>query len=71
MIRVMRIPHINIKKKRLTKVWSQNSFILVHVVAMYNALQAVLGFLCCYVLRHFPDIHTRINAFAAYNGMVR
>ena len=67
MIRVMRIPHISTKRKLLTEAGSPN--ILVHVVATYDAFQTVLGFLCCYVLRHLPDIHAR-DVFAAYNRMV-
>ena len=57
------------KRKPLTKAGSPN--ILVHVVATYNAFQAVLGFLCRHVLRCVLDIHARVDAFAAYNGMVR
>ena len=68
MIRVVHIPHIGMKRKLLTKAGSAN--ILVHVVATYDAFQAVLGFLCCHVLR-LPDVHARVDAFAAYNGMVR
>ena len=64
----MRIPHIDTKRKPLTEAGSPN--ILVHVVAMCNAFQAVLGFLCCHVLR-LPDIHTHVDAFAAYNRMVQ
>ena len=64
----MRIPHINMKRKPLTKAGSPN--VLVHVVATYDAFQAALGFLCCHML-HLPDVHARVDAFAAYNGMVR
>ena len=45
-------------------------FILVHMVATYDAFQAVLGFLCHHVLC-LPDVHVHVDAFAAYNGMVR
>ena len=44
--------------------------ILVLVVAIYDAFQAVLGFfLCLHVLR-LPDVHARVYAFSVYNGMV-
>ena len=64
----MHIPHIGTKRKPPTKAGNPN--ILVHMVAMYNASQAVLGFMCCLVL-HLPDVHARIDAFAAHNGIVR
>ena len=67
MIRLVRIPHIGMKRKLLTKAGSPN--ILVHVVTAYNAFQAVLGFLCHHVL-HLPDVDTCVDVFAAYNGMV-
>ena len=67
-IRVVHIPHIDTKRKLLTKAGSTN--ILVHVVATYDAFQAVLGFLCRHVLRCVLDVHACIDAFAAYNGMV-
>ena len=67
-IRFIRISHIGTKRKLLTEAGSPN--ILVHVVAMYDAFQAVLGVLCCHVL-HLPDVHTRVDEFAAYNGVVR
>ena len=66
MIRVVHIPHIGTKKKPLTKAGSPN--ILVHVVATYDAFQAVLGFLCHNVLRCLLDVHTHVDA---YNRMVR
>ena len=69
MIRVVHIPHIGTKRKPLTKAGSPN--ILVHVVATYDAFQAVLGFLCRHVLGCLPDVHSRTDAFAAYNGMIR
>ena len=68
-IRFVRIPHIETKRKPLTKVGSPN--IIVHmVVAMYDTLQAVLGFLCRLVL-HLSDVHAHVDAFAAFNGMVQ
>ena len=69
MIRLVRIPHIDTKRKPLTKARSPN--ILVHVVATYDALRAVLSFLCCHVLRCLLDVHARIDTFAAYNRMIR
>ena len=53
MIRVMHIPysliaHVGTKRKPLTKAGSSN--ILVHMVATYDAIQDVLGFLCRRVL---------------------
>ena len=68
MIQLIRIPHIGTKKKTLTKAGSRN--ILVHVVATYDAFQAVLGFLCRHVL-HLLDIHARVETFAVYKEMVR
>ena len=56
------------KRKPLTEAGSPN--ILAHVVATYDAFHAVLGFLCHHVLR-LPEVHTRDDAFAAYNGTVR
>ena len=67
MIRFVHIPHIGTKRKTLINEGSPN--ILVRVVAMYDAFQAVLGFLCHLVL-HFPDVLARVDAFATYNGMV-
>ena len=66
MMRLVRIPHIDVKRKPLTKAGRPN--ILVHVVAMYDAFQAILGFLCRRVLRCVFDVHTRVDAF---NGMIR
>ena len=51
MIRFVCIPHIGTKRKPLTK--AGNLDILVHVVATYDASQAVLNFLC-HVLRTSP-----------------
>ena len=56
------VPHIGTKRKPLTKAGSPN--ILVYVATTYDAFQAVLGFLCCHV-QHFPDVHARVDAFAA------
>ena len=56
----MCILHIGTKRKLLTKAGSPN--ILVHVVALYDA---VLGFLCCRVLCP-PDVHTRVSVFAVH-----
>ena len=56
-IRFMHIPHIGMKRKLLTE-------------AGRSDFQAVLGFLCCHVL-HLPDVHTRIDAFTAYNVTVQ
>ena len=69
MIRVVRIPHIITKRKPLTKAGSTN--VLVHVVATYDAFQAVLSFLCHHVLGCLLDIHAHIDGFASYNGMIR
>ena len=66
MMRLVRIPHIDTKRKPLTK--AGRPIILVHVVAMYDAFQAVLGFLCRRVLQCVLDVHTRVDAF---NGMIR
>ena len=66
MIRVVRIPLIDMKRKPLTKARSSN--ILVHMVATYDAFQAVLGFLCRLVLGCLLDVHAHVDAFAAYNG---
>ena len=55
-------------RKLLTKAGSPT--ILVHVVATYNAFQAVLGFLCCHVL-HLPNVHAHVDTFAEYNIMVQ
>ena len=68
-IQVVRIPHIVMKRKPLTKAGSTN--ILVHVVATYDAFQAVLGFLCCRVLGCLLDVHARADAFAVYNRVIR
>ena len=54
MIRVVRIPHIGTKREPLTKAASPNK--LVHVVATYDAFQAVLGFLCRHVLGCLLDV---------------
>ena len=54
MMRFVHTPYIGTKRNPLTKEGSQN--ILVHVVAMYDAFQAVLGFSCRHVL-HLPDVH--------------
>ena len=62
MIRVVRIPYIDMKRKPLTKAGSSN--ILVHVVATYDDFQAVLGFLCRHVLGCLFDVHARADAFA-------
>ena len=69
MIRFVRIPHIDAKRKPLTKAGSPN--ILVHVVATYDDYQAVLGFLCRHVLGCLLVVHARVGVFAAYNGMIR
>ena len=69
MIRVVRISHICTKRKLLTKAGSRN--ILVHVVATYDNFQAVLGFLCHHVLRCLLDVHARVDALAANNGIIR
>ena len=69
MIRLVHIPHIGTKRKSPTKAGSPN--ILVHMVAMYDAFQAILGFLCRHVLRCFVNVHVHVDAFAAYNGMIR
>ena len=61
MIRFVRIPHIAMKRKSLTQVGSPN---------MYDTFKVVSDFLCHYVL-HLPDVHTHVDALAAYNGMVR
>ena len=66
MIQVVRTPHIGTMRKLLTKAGSLN--ILVHMVAVCDAFQAVLGFLCCQVLGCFLD---RVDAFVAYNEMTR
>ena len=63
MIRVVRIPHIGTKRKPLTKAASPN--ILVHMVATYDAFQAVLDILCCHALRYLLDIHARVDTLAA------
>ena len=67
MIRIVRIPHLCTKRKPLTKAGSPN--ILVHVVATYDTLQAVLGFLCRHVLGCLLDIHARVDGLAENNGM--
>ena len=69
MIRVVRNPHTNTKRKPLTKAGSPN--ILVHVVATCDAFQAVLGFLYRHVLGCLPDVHAQVDAFDAYNRMIR
>ena len=69
MIRVVRIPHTGMKRKPLTKAGSPNK--LVHVVATYNTVQAVLGFLCCHVLGCLIDVNARVDMFATYNGMIQ
>ena len=71
MIRVVRIPRIGTKRNPVTKAGSPN--ILVHVVATYDALQAVLCFFCCHMLRCLLDVHTRtrVDAFAANTGMIQ
>ena len=46
-IRFVHISHIGTKRKLVTKAGSPN--ILVHVVATYDAFQAVLSFLCRHV----------------------
>ena len=56
------------KRRPLTEARSPN--ILVHVVATYDAFQAVLGFLYRHVLP-LPDVHTCVDVFATYNGMVQ
>ena len=68
MIQVMCIPRIGTKRKPLTKAGSSN--ILVHVVATYNDFQTVLSFLCRHVLGCLLDVHTHVDAFVAYNGMI-
>ena len=37
----------------------------------YNNFQAILDFLCHHVQGCFLNVHTRIDAFAAYKGMIR
>ena len=64
MIRSMCIPHIGMKRKPSTKAGSPN--IPVHMVATYDALQAVLSLLSHYVLQRLPDVHTCVDTFAVY-----
>ena len=73
MIQVVCIPHICTKRKPLTKAGSPNIHVLLHVMAtyMYDAFQAVLGFLCRHVLGCLLDVHARADVFAAYNGMIQ
>ena len=40
-IRIVRVPHIDMKKRPLTKAESPNILVLAHVVAMYDNFQAV------------------------------
>ena len=72
MIRIVCIPHIGTKRKLLTKAGSPNILVLVHMAATYDNFQDLLGFLCRHVLVSLLDVHTRIDAFAAYKykGMV-
>ena len=58
-------PRIGTKRKPPTKAESPN--ILVHVVATYDA---VLYFLCR-LGQYLPNVYARVDAFAAYIGMVR
>ena len=69
MIRLVHILHIDTKRKPLTKAGSLN--ILVHMVATYDAFQAVLGFLCHYVLGCLLDVHARTDTLATNNRMIR
>ena len=61
---VMWIPHIDMKRKLLINTGSQNRH-GGHV----NIYQAVVGFLCPYVLC-LPNIHAHVDAAPCINGMV-
>ena len=63
--------HSPYRYEEKAKAGTCSSNIRVHMVAMYDAFQAVLGFLCRYLLRRLPDDHTQADADAAYNEMVQ